>query len=303
MKKNLLTLVIGAVLIVIFALLLFTFQVRQSEDVVVSTFLKPTRNLDQPGLYFKWPWPIQKVYRYDQRVQNFEDKFSECYTTNGVTLLASVYFGWKISDAGTFIQKFPGDPAVSMPNVQGQLEGIVRSAKTGVIGNHPLSDLVNANSQDLKFDAIEHEIEQKAQSLLSGKNYGVELEFLGFKKIGLPEKVTDSVFQRMTAERQGKISELVNSGVHDATIIKSTADRQASDTISLATAAATRIEGEGVAEAAKTLPVFQQNPALAIFLLKIDALPKLFNHSTLFYDTATPPFDLFQNLPTNSPAK
>ena len=303
MKKNLLTLVIGAVLIVIFALLLFTFQVRQSEDVVVSTFLKPTRNLDQPGLYFKWPWPIQKINRYDQRVQNFEDIYSQNYTADPLTLLSSVYVGWKISDAGTFIQKFPGDPAVSIPNVQNQLERMLRSAKSGVIGQHPLSDFVNVNPQDLKFDAIEKEIEASVQAQLQGKNYGIELEFLGFKKIGLPESVTSAVFARMTQERQGKINELIYDGEKQATIIKSTADRHAADTINQATAAATRIEGEGVAEAAKTLPVFQQNPELAIFLLKIDALPKIFNHSTLFFDKDTPPFDLFQNLPTNSPAK
>ena len=41
MKKNLLTVVIAAVLVVIFALLLFVFQVRQSEVAVVTTFGKP----------------------------------------------------------------------------------------------------------------------------------------------------------------------------------------------------------------------------------------------------------------------
>jgi modulator of FtsH protease HflC len=301
MKRNFLTLVIGAVLIIIFALLLFTFQVRQSEDVVVSTFLKPTRNLDQPGLYFKWPWPIQKINRYDQRVQNFEDKYSQSLTINGV-ILTSVYVGWKISDAGTFIQKFPGDPAVSVPNVQGQLETILRSAESAVIGQHPLSDLVNANPQELKFDAIEREIEASVQSQLQGKHYGIELEFLGFKKIGLPESVTQTVFARMTAERQVKINELVYDGEKQAAIIKSAADRRAADTISLATAAATRIEGEGVAEAAKTLPVFQQNPQLATFLLSINALQQSLNQrSTLIFDERTPPFNLFQNLPTNSP--
>jgi membrane protease subunit HflC len=305
MKRNLLTIVIGAVLIVIFALLLFVFQVRQSEVAVVTTFGRPSRNLTDPGRYFKWPWPVQKVYKYDQRVQNFEDKYSESLTTNGVTLLTSVYVGWKISDAGTFIQKFPGDPAtVSIPNVQNQLEGILRSAKSGVIGQHPLSDLVNANPQDLKFDAIEHEIEDLAQSQLRGKNYGIELVFLGFKKIGLPESVTQTVFQRMTAERQVKINQLVYDGEKQATIIKSAADRQAADTISQATAAATRIQGEAVAEAAKTLPVFQQNPELAIFLLSINTLQKtLDQRSTLIFDERTPPFNLFQHLPTNSPGQ
>jgi modulator of FtsH protease HflC len=302
MKKNLLTLVIGAVLIVIFALLLFVFQVRKSEVAVVTTFGKPVQNISEPGAYFKWPWPIQKVYKYDQRVQNFEDKYSQFTTADPLTLLASVYVGWKISDAGTFIQKFPGDPAVSVPNVQSQLEGILRSAKSSVIGKHPLSDLVNVNPQELKFDAIEKEIEAAVQSQLQGKNYGIELEFLGFKKIGLPESVTQTVFTRMTAERQGKINQLVFDGVKQAAIITSTADRQAADTLSQANAAATRIEGEGVADAAKTLPVFEQNPQLATFLLSINALQQSLNQrSTLIFDERTPPFNLFQNLPTNSP--
>jgi modulator of FtsH protease HflC len=301
MKRNFLTLVVGAVLIVIFALLLFVFQVRKSEVAVVTTFGKPVRNLSEPGAYFKWPWPVQKVYKYDERVQNFEDKYSQSLTTNGVTILTSVYVGWKISDAGTFIQKFPGDPAVSLPNVQGQLESILRSAKSAVIGQHPLSDLVNADPQELKFDAVEKEIEASVQAQLSGKNYGIELEFLGFKKIGLPESVTQTVFARMTAERQVKINVLVFDGEKQATIIKSTADRQAADTLSQASAAATRIEGEGVAEAAKTLPVFQQNPELATFLLSINALQQSLNQrSTLIFDERTPPFNLFQNLPKNS---
>jgi len=306
MKRNLLTLVIGAVLIIIFALLLFVFQVRQSETAVITTFGKPAaKPITEPGAYFKWPWPIQKVYKYDQRVQNFEDKYSQSLTTNGVTILTSVYVGWKISDAGTFIQKFPGDPAtVSLPNVQSQLESILRSAKSAVIGQHPLSDLVNADPQELKFDAIEKEIEASVQSQLQGKNYGIELEFLGFKKIGLPESVTQTVFQRMTAERQVKINELVYDGEKQATIIKSAADRQAADTLSQASAAATRIQGEGVAEAAKTLPVFQQNPELATFLLSINALQQSLNQrSTLIFDERTPPFNLFQNLPTNSPSQ
>src|SRR5271168_3290738 len=120
MKRNVLTVIVGAVLILIFGLLLFVFQVRRSEVAVVTTFGKPVQNINQPGAYFKWPWPIQKVYKYDQRVQNFEDKFSENFTGDNIILLSSVYVGWKISDAGTFIRKFPGDPSVSIPNAQGK---------------------------------------------------------------------------------------------------------------------------------------------------------------------------------------
>ncbi len=300
MKRNLLTLIIGALLVVIFALLLFAFQVRQSEVAVLMTFGKPVRNITEPGAYFKWPWPIQKVYRFDQRVQNFEDKFSEGLTSDNNNLIATVYVGWRISDAAVFVPKFPGDADVSMPNAQRQLEGMLRSSALAVMGKHPLSDFVNSNPQDLKFDAVEQEINSSVQARLQANNYGIKIEFLGIKKLALPDNVTTAVFDRMKSERQVLISKAQYEGEAEAQNIKSAADRQAAETVANADAAATRIRGAGEAEAAKTLPVFQQNPELANFLLRVDALKQSLNsRATLIFDERTPPFDLFRNLPAN----
>ena len=299
MKKNLITIVIAAVLVVIFALLLFTFQVRQSEVAVLTTFGKPAAaNIDQPNLYFKWPWPIQQVYRFDQRVQNFEDKFSENQTADGTMLLTSVYVGWRISDAKEFFPKFAGG---SVTVAQRQLEQMLRSAKAAVIGSNNLSAFVNADPSQLKLELIENEIKARVQNELATHNYGMSLEFLGIKKLGLPESVTQTVFDRMKSERTKSISEAQNKGEAEANMIKSAAERQAADVIANAQAEATRIEGAGVAEAAKTLSVFQQNPDLAIFQLQLEALKNSLNQkSTLIFDERTPPFSLFQNLPANS---
>ena len=303
MKRNILTVIVGAVLVVIFALLLFVFQVRQSETAVVTTFGKPVRDITEPGAYFKWPWPIQKVYKYDNRVQNFEDKFSETLTADSINLLTSVYVGWKISDAGEFLRKFPGDPAVSIPSAQEKLESMLRSAKSAVIGSNSLSAFVNADPKQLKFDEIENEIEQKVQGEVSTNEWGISLEFLGFKKIGLPESVTQTVFDRMKSERQQYISKYQSEGDSQAQIIRSAAERQAAETVAKAQAEAIRIRAEGELEAANTFKVFQQNPELENYLLRIAALQSSLNQkATLIFDERTPPFDLFSHLPTNSPS-
>jgi membrane protease subunit HflC len=301
MKRNTLIVIIGAVLVIIAALLLFVFQVRQSEVAVVTTFGKPTAQpYDRPGAYLKWPKPIQYVYKFDQRIQNFEDKFSENYTGDNVTLQSSVYVGWKISDAGRFLLVFRDG---SIATAQQRLEGMLRTAKSAVIGRHPLADFVNADPKELKFDGIESEIEQAVQAQLQTNNCGIQLEFLGFKKIGLPESVTQTVFDRMKAERQKYISLAQYEGEKEAAKIKAAADRQAADVINNASAAAIRIQGEGEAEAAKVLPVFQQNPELAVFLFRISALQQSLNQkATLIFDERTPPFDLFTGLPANPPA-
>lgn len=297
-NKSLLTILIAAVLVVIFALLLFTFQVRQSEVVVVSTFGKPVNTITNAGLYMKYPWPMQSLNRFDQRVQNFEDKFSENLTADNTMLLTSVYVGWRISDAKEFFPKFPGGSAEA---AQRQLENMLRSAKAAVIGKHNLSDFVNSDASQIKFNEIEKEIQASVQTELATHSYGISLEFLGIKKLGLPESVTQTVFDRMKSERTKFISEAQFKGEAEANKIKSAAERQAADVLANAQAAATRIKGEGEAEAAKTLGVFQQNPELAKFLAGLETLKSSMNSkTTLIFDERQSPFDLFQSMPANS---
>jgi membrane protease subunit HflC len=300
MKRNLLTIVTAAVLVVIFALLLFVFQVRQSEIAVVTTFGKPT-GIAEPGPHLKWPWPIQKVYKFDERIQNFEDKFSENLTSDNINLLTSVYVGWQISDPKQFLREFAGG---SVSAAQIMLESLLRSSKSATVGKHPLSDFVNVDPKQLQFQQIESEIQQTVQSELQTNNCGIQIEYLGLKQIGLPDSVTQAVFDRMKSERQVLISQAQFAGAAEAQKIRANADRQATETIADAEAQATRIRGEGEAEAAKTLPIFQQNPELANFLLRVNALQQSLNQkATLIFDQSQPPFDLFRNLPTNTPTR
>jgi membrane protease subunit HflC len=299
MKKNLLTIIISAVLAVIFVLLLFTFQVRTSEVAVVTTFGQTTREISEPRAFpfFKWPWPIQKVYKLDKRIQNFEDKFTETITVDNNNLLTTVYVGWHITDAKAFFPKFAGGSTVAAERL---LEDIVTQAKAGVVGKHPLGDFVNADPKQLKFDAIESEIKDIAQKQLASQNCGISIDYLGIKKLGLPESVTQSVFDRMTAERKGLADKLEAEGLAEARKIRSSADLAASKVISSAESKAREIRASGETVAADLLPVFQQNPELANFLSQLEALEaSTKDKTTLIFDGRTMPFNLFTGSVTN----
>jgi regulator of protease activity HflC (stomatin/prohibitin superfamily) len=58
MKRSSLIIVVGALLVIIFALWLCAFQVRTTEVAVVTTFGKVTRSLNLPGLFGKIPPPF-----------------------------------------------------------------------------------------------------------------------------------------------------------------------------------------------------------------------------------------------------
>ncbi|HYG25038.1 MAG TPA: protease modulator HflC [Verrucomicrobiae bacterium] len=297
MKRNPLTLVIGAVLILIFALLLFTFQVRTTQVAVVTTFGKPSgEGITQPGFYWKLPWPIQRVYYFDKRVQSFEDKFTQDYTADNVTLLTSIYIGWRITDPKAFFPKFAGGSVTEAEKVLSQ---IVRGAKTDTVGKHALSDFVSVDGG--RFAEIEAAMLESIKSQVQVNNYGISVDFLGIKKLGFPESVTQEIFTQMTSERTVLIEQLQRQGEADAQIIRSEADRRAAELLASARGAATQIQGMGELEATKALSVFEQNPELASFLFRLTALEQsLRERSTLILDPQTPPFDLLRGISTNA---
>ena len=299
MKRNTLTLTIGILLLFIVALLLFVFQVRKSEVVVVTTFSKPTREYTKPGAYFRWPWGIQMVHRFDQRIQNFEDKLTEGLTSDSFNLLTSVYIGWRIDQPTNFFPKFAGT-ARPIGEAERVLERLLSNAKSAVVGKHPLSDFVSASDDGKSFVAIENEILQAVRSQVEANNYGIKIEFLGIKKLELPESVTQSVFERMTSERKVLADKSQFEGEAEAQKIRSDAERQAAEMLANAEGQAIQIRGKGEAEQGKSLEVFNQNPELANFLFGLTALEgSLKDRSILVFDQNTPPFNIFRTASTN----
>ncbi len=299
MKRNLLAITVGALLIFIVCLLLFVFQVRKSEVVVVTTFGKPTRDVSEPGPHWRLPWPIENVHRFDQRVQNFEDRFTEGLTADSFNLLTSVYVGWQITDPKAFFPRFAGssDP---IPEAEKVMDRMLGNAKLSVIGKHPLADFLAPIGEGNKFAEIEKQIQDIIEAQVEANNYGLKIRFLGIKKMGLPENVTQQVFERMQSERKVLADKSQAEGDAEAQKIRSEADTKAAQLLASADGQATQIRGKGEAEAAKSLSVFQQNPELASFIFRLTALEgSLKERSTLIFDQHTPPFDLFQGVSTN----
>ena len=299
MKRNPLTLIIALLLILIFGFLLFSFQVRTTEVAVVTTFGSPTRPIKEPNLYFKWPWPIQKVWTFDKRSQNFEDRLTEGLTSDSFNLLTSVYVVWKVSDPTAFFPRFAGS-ANPISAAETLLDQWLGNAKTAVVGRHPLADFVSTSDNGAAFLAIERDILESIRTTIRTNNLGLQVEFLGIKRLQLPESVSQSVFDRMTSERKVLADRFQYEGEAEAQRIRSDAERKAAELLANAESQATRIKGLGEAEAAKSLAVFQQNPDLASFIFRLNALESsLKERSALIFDQQTPPFDLFRGVSTN----
>ena len=303
MKKNYITLTIGAFLVIIFGFMLFTFQVRETEVAIKTWFLKAVVDDDGkadigPGFGFRLPWPVHDVHKFDKRIQSSEWTFEETGTIDAQPILVKVFVTWKISDALKFFGSFSGD----MAKANEALEGNVRSAQNAVIGNYAFNNLVTTNKEELKLDAIEEDMKKRVSE--DSDENGIEIIMVGIKRLGIPESVTSAVFERMKAERQAEIQKIQAEGERQATEIKAKADLEANKILALARAEAIQISGEAEAQAAKSYKVFKQNPELANFLFQRKALEGLLKeNSTLILDPNTPPFNLLTQPNTGKAAE
>jgi membrane protease subunit HflC len=289
MKRNPITLITGGLLLVIFVSMLFTFQVRQTEVAVVTTFGKYSRSITEPGFCLRLPWPIQRVHKFDRRLQVFESKHDQSITSDQINLIATVFVGWRIAgDARIFLERFNGD----VTEVERQLEPVVRNAKSEVLGLHRFSDLISTNAADLKFDQLEREMLERIQPRARA-DYGLDIELLGLKRLNLPESITSTVFERMRAERQRLSARYQAEGERDAKMIRARADGQANEILANAKATAARVLGDAEVQAQQHYTVFEKNPELAIFLFQLKALEQsLKEKSHLILDQQTTPFNL-----------
>lgn len=288
MKKTRLSLVIGALLLVLFLMLLFAFQVRTTEVAVVTTFGKYTSSKTEPGLYFRLPWPVQNVYKFDNRLQNFERKFEQVTTRDGKNILIAEFVGWRISDPRIFLERFNGDPL----KAEQQLEGLVRNAKNAIAGRYNFGDLISPDPAQVKFDQFEADVLNEIKTAAKD-TYGLSAEMFGIKQLGLPEAITGKVFERMKAERERLVKQFNGEGERRSIEIRSEANRIRDELLAKADADALRILGEAEAQASKDYAVFEKNPELAVFLFQLKTLREsLKDRSTLILDQRTAPFNL-----------
>jgi membrane protease subunit HflC len=294
-RKNI-NLAIGLLLMVLFLALLVTFQVRQTELAIVTTFGKVTSTETTPGLKWKLPWPIQRVHYLDRRLQNFDSMVDEVQTSDGRNLLVGVYAGWSIAAPEKFFPNFGGG---SLTEATKRLDEVIRSKKNETVGQHPLSHFISTDEKELKFAEIENEIlaKVKKEALSS---YGIDVQFVRIKRLNLPGSITEKVFARMQKERQRLVQQFVGEGEARAIDIQTAAQRDRAKLLAEARSEVSLILGDAESQAGKALAVFEQKPDLAVLLLKLKALEQsLQERTTLILDQQTPPFDLMRD--TNAP--
>jgi membrane protease subunit HflC len=279
----------GAVVSVIFLIVIFSYQVKSTEIAIVKTFGKISAQ-DKPGLHFCWPYPVDMIYKFDNRMycfDGFAGKLEEVSTREGETVVVGMFTVYRIAEA---VRLFKNAGNINRAEVL--LDNLMRCSRNSAVGAHYLSDFINTENGKVKIGLIEDEIKRnfEANAMIS---LGLKIEAVGIKTFILPEKITGKVFERMKAERNVLSEKYRSSGKSESKSMRDEADNKRKSMVAAAETRAKIIRSEGDELAAKYYSVFKENQELAIFLRKLDSLNRMDSRKlTLMLKTDTSPFDV-----------
>jgi membrane protease subunit HflC len=294
--KNIAITIFIVLIVAVLGLYLVSFQVRETESTLVTTFGKPTRELTEPGWYFKWPAPIQRVHPFDSRMRVFEADLGETTTKAAVPIIVNTYVVWKIAQPLQFF-----NAVGTIREAESKLLSQINDTQNKVIGRHYFAEFVNSDPSKIRFEQIENEMLTELRQSVRD-DYGIEIKTLGIKQLKVSDDVSKDVFERMRAERYRKTLATISQGKAEATKIKSDADSKKTELLAAAEARAKAIRGEGDAEAAKYYKMLEEDPLLAMFLRDTEALKNtLKERATIVIPADTDPFKLLKQIPNIKP--
>lgn len=296
--KNLAVTIFILLIVAVLVLYLVSFQVRETELALVTTFGKPAKSITEPGWYWKWPSPVQMAHKFDSRMRLYEGLMEETTTRGGEPIIVTCYLVWKIAEPQKFLES-----VLTVKGAEDRLQSRLRDTQNKVIGRHSFGQFVNTDPEKIKFAEIENEMLAALQEPVR-ETYGIEIKTVGIKQLGVSEKVTQDVFQRMRADRRRIAGATIARGQAEATKIKTDAESKKTELLAAAEARAKAIQGAGDAEAAKYYKLLEQDPDFAMFLRNIEALKKILKErSTVILSAETEPFKLLNRMPDIQPKK
>ncbi len=296
--KNVSVLIFVVLIVIVLGLFFVSFQVRETEKALVTTFGKPTSSIEEPGWYWKWPSPIQVVYKFDSRGRLYEGLMEETTTKGGEPIIVTSYIVWKIGDPLQFLESVHDSKGA-----EEHIRSLLRNTQNEIIGQHYFSEFVNSDPAKVQFEKIEIEMLASLEAHAMS-DYGIEIKAVGIKQLGVSEKVTKDVFERMKADRKRKTETILAEGNAESTKIKTDAESKRTELLAVVEAEAKAIRGSGDAEAAKYYKLLEADPELAMFLRDIEALKKILEEkTTIVLGAETEPIKLLKGIPDIKPKK
>ncbi len=269
------------------------FVVKEGTRAIVIQFGKVQKDsgtdvtkVFAPGLYFKVPF-IDTVRHLDARVQTLDDAPDRFVTSEKKDLIVDSYVKWRIDDFERYYLSTGGNRLQAEALLKQKVNNGLRSE----FGTRTIPQIVSGERSELMNEAME-------QASESSDELGIEIVDVRVKQINLPLEVSNSIFQRMRAERAAVAREHRSEGQEQADIIRAEIDARVTIMLADAERKARQMRGQGDAEAASIYAnTYSKNPEFYSFLRSMDAYRSSFNskQDVLIVDPSSDFFNYLNN--------
>ena len=258
--------VLVSIIVLLILLSLSTFTVDQREFALVFRLGEIVSVKKEPGLYFKTPI-VENVKFFDKRILTYESEQPDRFiTSEKKNVLVDSYIKWRIMDPSKYYVSVNGDER----QAERRITQTVNDGLRAEFGKRTIQEVVSGQRSEIMGI-----LQERADS--ESRLIGVEILDVRLRRVDLPEEVSQSVYQRMNAERKSVANELRSQGFADSEKIRAVAEKERDIIITEAYKNAQKIKGEGDASASRIYAeAFSKNQEFYDFFRSLEAYRKSF---------------------------
>jgi len=258
--------------------------VRETEAVVITHFGKPVRLLDEPGLAFKLPAPVQTRISVDKRLQFLPLDPLEVVTRDRRNLVVDAFVAWRVVDAARFIETVR-----DLATAQLRLRDLVLAGLAAEIGQVSNADLFGSQSPAPGLEGVFDRIADQANRT-AVPEFGIELVLARPSQISYPAQNLRAIYQRMISEQERVARQYRAEGQEAAARIQAETERETRELLARARKDSKLIEAEGEAKAAAIYArAFAADPEYYRFSRSLEAYRAFLDDNTLLILSADDP--------------
>ncbi len=259
---NRLAAIVVSVVLLLAAAASSVFVVHRGQYAAVYAMGRVERVHSRPGLYFKWPTPVENVVFIDARVLSLRSVQADTLATSGRhNLVVRWFIKWRVADPRSFLHAFGASESAA----DDRLAAAMRSSLGTDLSALDLHAALQAQATELPGKL-------RAQLAAALRDSGVEVVDAGLTQMDYSADVTDAVYRRMAAARTLVADRTRAQGQAQAAQIRAQADREREVLLAQAYRKAQTLKGEGDAEAAQIdADAFGKDPRFASFYRSLEA--------------------------------
>ncbi|APR66027.1 protease modulator HflC [Thalassolituus oleivorans] len=245
------------------------YVINETERAIKLTFGEVVQADIEPGLHFKTPF-IDVVKRFDARVLALDTNPSRFLTSDKKYVIVDSFAKWRIKDVNAYYKAASGNRM----QAENLLANLASKGLRDEIAARTLREVVSGERDELMTKLT------TALNIETQKELGMEVLDVRVKAIDLPEDLSNSVYNRMSAERGREAREHRSQGKELAEGIQADADRQKTVLEAEAYRDAERTRGEGDAEAARVYAsAYNRDPEFYAFTRSLKAYQETFREN------------------------